>query len=885
VTSVFISFRNGDEPFAAALIWRALAHRFGPTNVFRSSDSIAPGTAFAEAIWDNHDESEVVVVVIGPRWLTIEDNGGRRRLFQEDDWVYLEIARAFEAGKYVIPVLLRGVERFAGKDLPPRITSLAGLQAITIDHRTTEVAIAQLVAEITRRVPALLDQDATRPADRPPAAHPSTDPPSDPPSAWLEIWNVPARLPSYVDREEQLRAVRELMLSSRQRHAVVLSGGVGVGKTTLAQEYAHRYAGDYELVWWLSGQAPRSLPAQMAALACAAGLDPGPDVESALPDLFARLGARVGPRGRWLLVVDGAGEPAEAARYIASPGLTADVLVTSRDPDWGQIAAAYDLGPLTREQSLRLLRPAVDAGGSVDAAREAELDALAAALDDVALAVAQAAVYLRRSALTAGRYRELLATRAPELLRRGSAQGYSTSLAAVWSVAMEALAAASAPARDLVRVLSCCAAAPLPLSVLTSGAAGLPAGLAEVVADPILFDDVLRAIDRSGLVAVDKEAIRPYWLFQRFVAESVPGDERAGLREAARRMLGLADRPDPREPDAPAVYDPMLAHVFALDLAAGDDAGSHRLLLDVAHYLVVRADAGTARDLTADALGRWRYAYGPDTDESLAAASQLARAYYRLGNYRRALEFDEAVLRRRHRRGDDGIPLATAAHNVAIDRWAAAEARRDRDDMTVAGALLDEVVVRRTRLLGADHPDTLRSLHCLALARRGAGDVAGARELDERVHRRLVAALGPDHPDTLLSAHALVVDLHALGRFAEADPLARETYETRARVLGPDHPQTLQSGYLHAVNLRGCGEAGPALTVASETYRRRDRVLGADHVDTLRSRYQMGLALIETGDSERGERIRREAGQRLVRRFRPDLISQPGTPQSGATEP
>ncbi|MEE1743871.1 tetratricopeptide repeat protein, partial [Streptomyces sp. JV184] len=74
-----------------------------------------------------------------------------------------------------------------------------------------------------------------------------------------------------------------------------------------------------------------------------------------------------------------------------------------------------------------------------------------------------------------------------------------------------------------------------------------------------------------------------------------------------------------------------------------------------------------------------------------------------------------------------------------------------------------DVVSARTRLLGADHPDTLVSLHEVAVglgrlgrwadALQGYRYVAPARERD----------LGPDHPDALAARHDVPSDERRVG--------------------------------------------------------------------------------------------------------------------------
>ena len=55
--------------------------------------------------------------------------------------------------------------------------------------------------------------------------------------------------------------------------------------------------------------------------------------------------------------------------------------------------------------------------------------------------------------------------------------------------------------------------------------------------------------------------------------------------------------------------------------------------------------------------------------------------------------------------------------------------------------------------LGAEHPDTMRSLMNLAGLAGEVGDLVRARELTDQVHALQEATLGPDHPDVLLTRY------------------------------------------------------------------------------------------------------------------------------------
>lgn len=857
MSDIFVSFRNGDDPFAAALLFRALTRRFGPGSVFRSSESIPLGSRWAEEIWAQHASSAVLIAVIGPRWLTVADGAGRSRLHQPGDWVREEIATALAGGKLVIPVLLEAVARPEPAQLPADLAGLCALQAVRMDHRTIDTAVAALADRIAPLLAAQRTRSAA-PASASAGAGAGAGAEAD---AWLDVWNLPARGRHFVERDELMRALRA-DLGGADSPAVVLHGPVGVGKTRLAVEYAHRYAGGYQLAWWISAVDPDLIPAQFAALAHACGFGDGGAVDAALPALFGQLRRR----GRWLLVFDGAQDPTALAPYLAAAGPGCNVLITSRVARWGSLPVRERQVPgFTREQSASFL------GSLLSREPAAVLDRLAEALDDLPLALAQAAAFLADCPLSATQYTDLLRTRAHDLLDRGETFSYPGSLAAAWSVGIERLESVCANGARLLEPLSVFAAAPVPFAFFSGATASPtspespaspidPVPIAEpVTSDPIAFADAVKAVSRVGLVPVDDSAFQPGALFQAFVRGRLADADVQALREWARRAMARAPRSDPRAPQAWPEYAVLLPHVFALDPAASDDPRCRRLTLDAARHLVARADARTARALAADALVRWRSIQGPDAPDVLDAADHLAQACFQLGLYQDSVTLDEDVLARlTTQAGPDDPRTLTAAHNLAIDRWAAGVDRdRGRADF-------EHVVARRRAVLGADHPDTLRSVHNLALALRVSGHYAAARDLDTDNRARLADALGPDHLDTLRSAYATALDLRALGEHAQALELELDTLARLTATLGADHPDTLRSAYGAAVGLRETGNPGRARYLADSTYQRRRRVLGDSHADTLRSAYLLGTIMIETGDPDRGEPLCEQAGRGLL---------------------
>ncbi|HEU5333580.1 MAG TPA: FxSxx-COOH system tetratricopeptide repeat protein [Actinocrinis sp.] len=847
-SKVFVSFRNGDDPFAAALIYRALAARFGADALFRSSESIVPGQRWAETIWAGHRSSLVVVAVIGPRWLGITDGRGERRLLQEGDWVRAEIAEALAAGKTVVPVLVEGAARPASRDLPPDLKDLTALQSVPLSHRRIDYTIDALVDVIEPLIDAGTEsaRGLGEPGRRPTGA------------GWLEVWKVPSAGLFAVERPELLGGLRAALHGTQAAETspgvVLLHGGVGVGKSCLAAEYARRYAGDYQSVWWIEARQPRLIPEQLAELAGAAGFDDGRDVSAGLAALFRQLRAR----GRWLLVLDGLEDPAALAPLLPAFGPGGDVLITSRTEHWGLAAVRrVAVGPFGRDQSCELLAEHLD-GVTPDA-----VDRLAAALDDLPLAVAQAAAFLADAPFGVDTYLNLLGTRAGELLVRGETHVYPGTLGAAWSLALDRLAEAAPGAQDLVSLLGVLGPAAVPFALFAEegASAGLPAALAQVVADPMAWSDLVAAVADCGLVVVRDGVFHPRALFQSFVRDRIGPEQVGRIRETARQALAAAAPDDPRDPGTWSRFSLLWPHVFAVDPAASPDSACRRLILAAAQYLVVRGDAATALELVSAALDRW--SAQADRDEHLVtqAAAHLAQAHFRLGDYGSAAAVDEDVLARRERLyGPDDPETLAAAHNLAMDRWA-------RDGGGQAAALAD-VLERRRLVLGADHPDTRRSAHNLALALRASGELERALELDEANLRGLTSVLGPGHPDTLRSAYATALDLRGLGRWEQALELDQDTYARLSDRLGTDHRDTLRAAYAVAVGLRRGGDPARAYVLARETYERRRRVLGAEHVDTLRCMLLVGELEAETrrgvGEEVNRSRVRDEAAQRLA---------------------
>lgn len=637
-----------------------------------------------------------------------------------------------------------------------------------------------------------------------------------PDTAPRRIWGaVPARNPAFTGRKKLLSTIRKALVSGDHATVQALCGMGGVGKTQIAIEYSHRFANEYDVVWWIAAEQAGLISEQFAGLAqelgCAEQGVPVPVLQRAVTMALRE-------RERWLLVFDNADQPEDLAGWL--PGGKGHVLITTRTHGWDEVAVAVGVDVMTRAESVALLRARVRGLSETDANRLAE------AVGDLPLACAQAARYLAETGMSIDQYSGLLADRAFDLMDLGRPSSYPKSLAAVTQLVFDQLCGENAASAEVARICAFLAPDPVPAQWFVTASAGLAPLLRQRSADPVTWRQVLADLGRSTLARVDRDGLAMHPLTQAIIRGQLSPEGADAAREQAETILLSCDPGDAGTPGNWPEWARLLPHLLAVDPAAASRKEVRDMAATAAWYLVRRGDAHAGHALAAHLYEQWRDRLGPDSRSALWAGNILGTALREMGRYADARPVDAEVLDRYGKlKGHDHPNTLVAANNLAIDLYHLKE-------WEAARLLSKDTLDSRQRVLGEDHPSTLNTASNLAGVFRVLGNADAAQELDTDTLARRRSVLGEDHPDTLASANNLACDLRALGDPRAAFELDAETLTRRRAVLGDNHPDTLTSASDLAADLRALGDYRAALELDRDTWERRRRVLGEDHPHT-----------------------------------------------------
>jgi hypothetical protein len=309
---LFISYASGDLAPAAALHALLAAEGF---RVWFDKVRLTPGCDWHKEIEAGCEAARVILPLITPRWA-------------KSEWTRYETY----AHDTIIPVLAEG-NAVDVMPSPLRRWNAVVLDPLAVDDGARQALLTAIRAKLEELPPEL----AARIVDLPYPANPY----------------FTGRDDDLVRVHEELHAAPVAALTQGRVRALAAMGGIG--KTTLANEYARRYWRLYPQILWINARA--GLESGFALLF--GKLFPGrSDVGLQQPDKARLVLAELSGRAERLLVIDNVDDAESVLPWLPrEPTTGCRTLITSRFADWPAAAGirAIQLSVLEPEPARQFL--------------------------------------------------------------------------------------------------------------------------------------------------------------------------------------------------------------------------------------------------------------------------------------------------------------------------------------------------------------------------------------------------------------------------------------------------------------------------------------------------------------------------------------------------
>jgi tetratricopeptide (TPR) repeat protein len=355
-----------------------------------------------------------------------------------------------------------------------------------------------------------------------------------------------------------------------------------------------------------------------------------------------------------------------------------------------------------------------------------------------------------------------------------------------------------------------------------------------------------------------KEALALHQRAKALRLESLGADDRATL--ASQSEVGKAMGELQQLSEAESLVRATLA---AYERTLGSD---HPETLEAKELLVIQlrrqGKYEECESVTRDVLEQRRRMQGPEHLETLNALNEQGICLMDRGKLPEAVAaFREAVGPQRRL---DATELSSTLNNLGV-------ALMRQRDFAGAEPVIREVIERRRRALGENHPLTVSTLSNMAMVLVDLGKFPEAERLAQEALEKCRRHFGSEHVNTLTAMNVTGQVYMRQSKYDQTEPLYREAFETGRRVLGESHPDVI----IWTTNLAFLRYRQGRFAQAEPLYRdaldKNRRQLGETHPYTLRIVSQLSELLSRMNRPAEVEGLLREVLEKLRSENKGDL--------------
>jgi len=581
-------------------------------------------------------------------------------------------------------------------------------------------------------------------------------------------------------------------------------------------------------IFWVHADSEARLTEDYSEIARRAGLSPDLKGE----DLLRAVQQWIEQQISWLVVFDNVDKlgifkksancqvdneqlPSPKLLRFVPKGPNGTVIWTSRD---GAIVGrlvnvnqGIEVGAMTDEESLSLIQKLC---GETLLDKSPEVQQLLHQLDNLPLAIAQAAAYIRKTKVSIQTYlraftesekrqSNLLSQEFDDVYR----SGVPNSVMLTWLISMKQISEESPCGENILNTIAFLDNQGLPFELINAAAGS------EYDEDQVL-SAAGRLVEYSFLQA------------QRTRHEGYPVYEQHRLVQlAARRAL---------DPQRTSLYSGKALKIMddVFPIVRFETWGLCKLYLPHSSKVVSWPEAERYSDLAPELLARMGMYYLEQVQSDKAEVLNL-----------QVSELRKDVLGERH---PDTI---RAMANLASTWW-----QQGRSDK--AEQLQLQVLELRKDVLGERHSATILAMANLASTWHQQGRSDEAEQLDLQVLELQKDVLGERHPNTILAMANLASTWHQQGRSDEAEQLKLQVLELRKDVLGERHPDTILAMANLASTWRQQGRSDEAEQLDLQVLELQKDVLGERHPDTILAMANLASTWHQQGRSDKAEQLK-----------------------------
>jgi|GEM_PF-7000384 len=565
------------------------------------------------------------------------------------------------------------------------------------------------------------------------------------------ISNLPSLRNSYfTGRTKVIAAIRQ---NFQAKKSVYISGMGGVGKSSVALEYAYKHKDDYDVIWWLNAGDHTEIQNGFKEFAIRKNLI-NSDEQNEEAVILRKVQEWLNTHQRWLFIYDNADEKGFKewlGQYLSRSG-TGDVIVTTRCRYFSE-GVTIVLDEFDKSEALEFLKKRT---GRVDV----KAKDLADCLGYFPLALEQAAAYLVATPMS---YEEYIAVFEEKLEHDEDLTHYDKSVYATLQMSIDRLE------RDGAwQMLNLCAYfAPdrIPLSLFVESKI-----FSETLKVNVDVYDIVAELAKYSLLKYDKDDHNLVYI-HRLLQATV----RRRHKYEDTRWLNIC-------------FD-MVYGVFRYEY--GDKASMDAFGQNVAHVLEIARHAELMLDKTDKAV-----------QEKIAVLySEAGLGFYYGGRYVEALEWlVKALAIRESVLGKDHPSTADTYNNIA--RVYGVQGR-----YVEALELYSKALAIRESVFGKDHPDTANTYHNIATVCMKQGDYDKALEWNETALVIYEQVLGKGH----LSTRAIYIDIAEIYKargdedkaaefYKKADKVHKTYIEPSEIVAEPFNPEVIEQLIISIIN-------------------------------------------------------------------------------------